>query len=269
MQDKVDQAVRFVRARCPGDPSVGVVVGSGWGALVDAAGAAAVIPYAEIPGFPRCSVGGHPGSLVLSRAWGPLAAVLHGRVHRYEGLSLQEVVFPIRVLAAWGVKTLVVTNASGGLQGVEAGDLALITDHINLMGDNPLIGTGSAGPRFVDMVEAYDAGLIRLAETVAREARIPLRGGTLAAVPGPSYETPAEAQMLRTLGAHMVCMSTVPEVIVARASGMRVLGLSLVTNMAGASATGGLTHEAVLAMGRQKSAQAGRLLQVILERLDG
>ncbi len=273
MRDSIEQAVRFLQARCPRAPSVGVVLGSGWGllaeGLVEGTDSATVIPYAEIPGFPRCSVGGHNGNVVIGRGWGPLAAVLQGRVHRYEGFSWQEVTVSIRVLAAWGVKTLVVTNASGGLQGVSSGDLVLIADHINLMGDSPLIGAAWPDRRFVDMADAYDAGLLGLAEEAAREAGIPVRRGTLAAVPGPSYETPAEAQMLRILGAHMVCMSTVPEVIVARALGMRVLGLSLVTNMAGTLEAGRLTHDAVVAMGVRMTAQSGRLLRGIVGRLHG
>lgn len=182
---------------------------------------------------------------------------------------MQEVVFPVRVLAAWGTKTLIVTNAAGGLQGVEPGDLMLIADHINLMGENPLIGAETAERRFVEMAGAYDADLLDLAEKVAREAGIAVRRGTLAAVTGPSYETQAEAQMLRTLGAHAVCMSTVPEVIMARALGLRVLGISLITNMAGVEGTGGLTHDVVLAMGAQQSSRMGRLLRDIVGRLHG
>ena len=273
MPNSVEQAVRFLESRCPGTPSLGVVLGSGWGSLaeglVEGKVSATVIPYVEIPGFPRCSVGGHGGNLIVGQGWGPLVAALQGRAHRYEGYSLQEVTFPIRVLAAWGVKTVVVTNASGGLQGVEPGDLVLIADHINLMGDNPLIGVAWTDRRFVDMVTAYDADLLGLAEAAAREVGVPVRRGTLAAVPGPSYETAAEAHMLRTLGAHMVCMSTVPEVIVARALGMRVLGLSLVTNMSGTSESGRLAHEAVVAMGAQKAPQIGRLLSRIVGRLHG
>ena len=273
MQDSVEHAVRFLQARCPGVPSVGVVLGTGWGSLAEGLvkerGSTTSIPYVEIPGFPRCLVEGHNGHLVIGWDWGPLTAVMQGRAHIYEGRSFQEVTFPIRVLAAWGVKTLVVTNASGGLQGVEPGDFVLIADHINLMGGTPLIGAEWTDPRFVDMADAYDAGLLGLAEVVAREAGIPVRRGTLAAVPGPAYETPAEAQMLRILGAHIVCMSTVPEVIVARALGMRVLGLSLVTNISGMSTGGQRTCEAVVAMGAQKTEQSGRLLRGIVGRLHG
>jgi len=269
----VDEALRFFAVRFPETPTVGVVLGSGWGSLaegfVQGKEPATDIAYGDIPGFPPCSVEGHRGRLVVGRGWGPLTALLVGRPHRYEGLAVQEVTFPVRVLAAWGVKILIVTNASGGLQGVEPGKLMLIADHLNLMGENPLIGDGAAKRRFIEMVGAYDADLLSLAEKCAREVGIPVRRGTLAAVTGPSYETPAEAQMLRTLGAHAVCMSTVPEVIMARALGMRVLGISLVTNKAGASGTAAPTHEAVLAMGAQKAPELERLLRFIVGRLHG
>jgi purine-nucleoside phosphorylase len=165
------------------------------------------------------------------------------------------------------VKTLVVTNASGGLQGVEPGEMVLIADHLNLMGDNPLIGIGASERRFMEMVDAYDPGLLQLAEEVARKNGLFLKRVTLVAVTGPTYETPAEAQMLRVLGAQVVCMSTVPEVIVARSLGLRVLGLSLVTNMAGRPGPGGKTHEAVVAMGLQQAPLMERLLRDIISRL--
>src|SRR5438445_709298 len=212
-------------------------------------------------------VEGHAGDLVIDTAWGPLTAILQGRAHRYEGWSLEEVTFPVRVLAAWGVKTLVITNASGGLEGVEPGEVVLIADHLNLMGDNPLIGIGASERRFVEMVDAYDPGLLQLAEDVARKNGRLLKRVTLAAVTGPTYETPAEAQMLRVLGAHVVCMSMVPEVTVARSLGLRVLGLSLVTNVAGRPGPGGKTHEAVVAMGLQQAQLMERLLRDIISRL--
>jgi purine-nucleoside phosphorylase len=267
MKERVEEAVRTVRGRCAGTPAVGLVLGSGWGSIAERRRTATVIPYAEIPGFPRCSVEGHAGDLVIDTGWGPLTAILHGRAHRYEGWSLEQVTFPVRVLGACGVKTLVVTNASGGLQGVEPGEVVLIADHLNLMGDNPLIGVGASERRFVEMVDAYDPGLLQLAEEVARKNGLSLKRVTLVAVTGPTYETLAEAQMLRVLGAQVVCMSTVPEVIVARSLGLRVLGLSLVTNMAGRPGPGGKTHEAVVAMGLQQAPLMERLLQDIISRL--
>src|SRR5207302_11086664 len=197
MKQRIEQAVRTVRDRYAGTPAVGLVLGSGWGPIAGRSGTSTSIPYAEIPGFPRCSVEGHAGSLILDQSWGPLTAILQGRAHRYEGWSLEEVTFPVRVLAACGVKTVVVTNASGGLQGVEPGELVLIADHLNLMGDHPLIGIGGSEGRFVEMVDAYDPGLLQLAEEMARKNGLLLKRITLAAVTGPSYETPAEAQMLR------------------------------------------------------------------------
>jgi purine-nucleoside phosphorylase len=272
MPRSVEQAVQSLQVRCSGTPSVGVVLGSGWGAAAAgvAEGARAEkIPYGDIPGFPPCSVEGHLGTMVVGRGWGPLTAVLQGRTHRYEGDSWDDVTFPVRVLGAWGVKTLVVTNASGGLQGVEPGDLVLIVDHINLMGENPLIGATWTDRRLVDMAGAYDPALMQLAEEVARDAGIPVRRGTLAALSGPTYETPAEARMLRILGANMACMSTVPEVIVARVLGIRVLGLSLVTNMSGLSDPGRSTHDTVVAMGERKTDPMARLLRGIVGRLHG
>jgi purine-nucleoside phosphorylase len=248
---------------------VGVVLGSGWGSIVAPGAGAVIIPYASVPGFPPCSVEGHAGDLVIDRSWGPLTAFLRGRAHHYEGWSLADVTFPVRILAMCGMKTLVVTNASGGLCDVKPGEVALIADHVNLMGGNPLIGAEPSEPRFVDMAEAYDPRLLSLAEEVARKEGIPVRRVTLAAVPGPSYETPAEAQMLRVLGAHVVCMSTVPEVIVARALGVRVLGLSLVANMAGATDHGRVTHDEVVAMGRRQASLMERLLRGIVGRLHG
>ena len=267
MKERVELAARAVQDRCAGTPAVGVVLGSGWGPVAERSRTATIIPYAEIPGFPHCSVEGHAGDLIIDAGWGPLTAFLQGRAHRYEGWSLEEVTFPVRVLAACGVKTLVVTNASGGLQGVEPGELVAIADHLNLMGDHPLLGIGAPEGRFVEMVDAYDPALLQLAEEAARKNGLLLKRVTLAAVTGPTYETPAEAQMLGVLGAQVVCMSTVPEVIVARSLGLRVLGLSLVTNMAGRRAPGGKTHEAVVAMGLRQAPVMRRLLRDIISRL--
>jgi purine-nucleoside phosphorylase len=210
------------------------------------------IPYRAIPGFPRPSVAGHPGELSLVGS----AAVLRGRVHFYEGFSFEEVTRPVRSLALLGVRTLVLANASGGIRpSFRPGDLLLVDDHLNLMGANPL-------RRFVDLSEAYDLRLRALAERSARKLRIPLRKGVYAAVPGPSYETPAEVRMLRSLGADAVGMSTVPEVLAARAEGMRVLAVSIVANRAGRS----VTHDEVL---RATAGAAGRLAALFREILAG
>src|SRR3989442_15400305 len=210
MKERVEQAVRTVRGRSAGTPAVGLVLGSGWGSIAERSGTATSIPYGNIPGFPRCSVEGHAGSLIIDQSWGPLTAILQGRAHRYEGWSLEEVTFPVRVLAACGVKTLVVSNASAGLQGVEPGELVLIADHLNLMGDHPLIGIGASDRRFVEMVDAYDPGLLQLAEEMARKNGLLLKRVTLAAVTGPPSEKPGESAGFRGPGGPIVAKSTAP-----------------------------------------------------------
>lgn len=248
------RAADFLRRRLPELPETAVVLGSGLG------GAAlgrprATIPYRSIPGFPRPSVAGHAGELSLVGR----AAVLRGRVHFYEGGTLEEVARPVRALALLGVRTLVLTNAAGGIApGLRPGDLMLIADHLNLMGANPLRG----GARFTDLTEVYDAGLRRRAK--ALDGR--LREGVYAAVAGPSYETPAEVRMLRRLGADAVGMSTVPEAIAARAAGLRVLGISVIANRAAGLSRGGISHEEVL---RVTAAAGERLAGLLREILAG
>jgi purine-nucleoside phosphorylase len=267
---QTDRAVRFLTPKLPFAPTVGLVLGSGLGPYADRPPTRLVVPYADIPGFPRCGVEGHTGRLVLSDRCGPGAAMLQGRVHRYEGVSLDEVTRPVRVLAALGVRTLLVTCAAGSLDGAEPGSLMLIEDHLNLMGDNPLIGRTAPGvARFVEMAEAYDAGLRDMAAAAAAEAGLALRRGVLAALTGPTFETAAEAAMLRRLGAQAVSMSVVPEVIAARALGLKVLGLALLTNESGASLKAGGSHESVLAAAGRQTDAVGRLLDGILRRLGG
>lgn len=265
-----DRAVRFLAPRLPVTPTVGLVLGSGLGPYADRPPTRLAVPYEDIPGFPRCAVEGHAGRLVLADRCGPAVAMLQGRVHRYEGVSLDEATRPVRVLAALGVKTLLVTCAAGSLDGAEPGSLMLIEDHLNLMGDNPLIGrSGAGGARFVEMAAAYDAGLRELASEAAQEAGIVLRRGVLAALTGPTFETAAEAAMLRRLGAQAVSMSVVPEVIAARALGLKVLGLALLTNESGAPLNAGGSHESVLATAGRRADAVGRLLDGILRRLGG
>ena len=211
-----------------------------------------MIPYREIPHFPQATVAGHKGELVVGLSGAVPVAVLSGRVHHYEGYSLSEVVFPIRVLGAMGVETLVVTNTAGGINlAYEPGDLMVIEDHINMMGGNPAAGVDAAalGPRFFDMSDAYDPRLRDLAERACRGAGVAVRKGVYIAFPGPSYETPAEIRMARILGADAVGMSTVPEVVAARHMGLRVLGLSCITNMAAGVARKKLDHREVLEVG--------------------
>ncbi|TAJ09091.1 MAG: purine-nucleoside phosphorylase [Nitrospirae bacterium] len=266
----VQPAVEFLRSRLPGRPSVGIILGSGLGGYADEAQALAAIPYQEIPGFPRCSVEGHAGRLVLTERGGACVAILQGRVHRYEGYALDTVIRPVRVLAALGVQTLIVTCAAGALDDAPPGTCMLIEDHLNLMGDNPLMGAAPGGGGFggfVEMAGAYDRALLALGERAALAAGLPVRRGILAAVTGPTYETGAEAAMLGRLGAQAVSMSTVPEVIIARALGLRVLGLALITNQAGAPLDCQVGHRQVVAMATSKAAAIGIWLDGVLDGL--
>ena len=231
--ERIAEAVAAVRARSALRPEVAVILGTGLGGLAERIEVETAIPYEEIPHFPLSTVETHTGRLLLGRLGGKTVAAMQGRFHRYEGYTLQEVGFPVRVMRALGAGTLVVSNACGGMNPLWApGDLVLIADHLNLLGDNPLIGPNdeALGPRFPDMSAAYDPALQDLAVEVALEKRIPLRRGVYAAVAGPNLETRAEYRMLRVMGADVVGMSTVPEVIVAVHGGMRVVGISIITD---------------------------------------
>ncbi|MCS7172467.1 MAG: purine-nucleoside phosphorylase [Armatimonadetes bacterium] len=268
--ERVQEAVSAIQARVRIRPEIGVVLGTGLGALVDHVERVGTVPYAEIPHFPRPTVEGHAQELVLGHLEGKSVAVLRGRVHLYEGYSPQEVVFPVRVLHGLGCRLLLVTNAAGGLNREwRAGDLMVISDHINLQGTNPLLGPNDErlGPRFPDMSRAYDPELVALAERCALLERIPLRKGVYVAVLGPSYETPAELRMLRLLGADAVGMSTVPEVIAARHLGMRVLGISAITDMATGEVVQPVTHEEVLRVARELEPRFVRLVRCIVREL--
>ncbi|MEO7454643.1 MAG: purine-nucleoside phosphorylase, partial [Gemmatimonadaceae bacterium] len=231
--EAVEAAADVVRARFSRTPEVAIVLGTGLGGLAKEIDVAESISYADIPGFPLSTVESHEGRLLCGTLAGRTVIAMQGRFHRYEGYSLQQVTFPVRVLRALGAKTLVVSNACGGMNPLwDAGDLMLISDHINFLGDNPLIGANDdrLGARFPDMSNVYDDGLRALARDVARDQRIALREGVYVAVQGPNLETRAEYRMLRALGADVVGMSTVPEAIVAVHGGMRVLGLSIITD---------------------------------------
>lgn len=230
----IDAAVAAVRTRTSLVPEVALVLGTGLGALGRAMAVEGEIPYGEIPGFPLSTVESHMGRLLVGTLGGRRVMAMQGRFHRYEGYSLQQVTFPVRVLRALGASTLVVSNACGGMHPQWApGDLMMIADHINLLGDNPLIGPHHAalGDRFPDMSTPYDVGLLDIARQVAAGLGLTLREGVYVAVQGPNLETRAEYRMLRALGADVVGMSTVPEVIVAVQAGMRVLGLSIITDL--------------------------------------
>ncbi|HET9797840.1 MAG TPA: purine-nucleoside phosphorylase [Gemmatimonadaceae bacterium] len=231
--ESIEAAADVVRARFAAVPEVAIVLGTGLGGLAREVDVAAVVEYGDIPGFPLSTVESHAGRLLCGTLGGRTVVAMQGRFHRYEGYTLQQVTFPIRVLRALGAERLVVSNACGGMREDWApGDLMLVADHINLLGDNPLIGENDdrLGPRFPDMSAPYDADLRALARDVAAEQGTVLREGVYVAVSGPNLETRAEYRMLRTIGADVVGMSTVPEVIVAVHGGMRVLGVSIITD---------------------------------------
>lgn len=230
-------------------PKIGLILGSGLGAMAETLDAAAVTAYEAIPGWPISTVEGHAGRLVVGRSQGVDVAVMQGRVHLYEGYAPWEVAFPTRVLALLGCEALIVTNAAGAVDiAFDPGDLMLITDHLNLQGVNPCVGPNldSLGDRFFDMTHAYHAPYLEAARMAAVERQLTLREGVYAALLGPSFETPAEIRMLRTLGAHAVGMSTAPEVIAASHAGLRAVGVSLITNMAAGVLDQPLDHEEVI-----------------------
>lgn len=254
---RVRAAAAFVSERSAVPPRVGVVLGSGLGAFAEQLANVQRIPYAEIPGMPTSSVVGHAGNLFLGEVGSVRVACLQGRAHVYEGNTPQQAVFGVRVLAELGCRAVLLTNAAGGIHSSFApGDLMLITDHLNLMGDSPLRGPSyGAGPRFPDLTQAYDLELQRAARDAARASDIALREGVYAALLGPSYETPAEIRMLRGLGADAVGMSTVPEVIALRQIGVRVAAVSCITNLAAGISPTPLDHAEVEATaGRARAA---------------
>jgi purine-nucleoside phosphorylase len=255
--DHLDEAVRFIQARSPLRPSLGLVLGSGLGAFAKSLERAVVIPYGDIPHFPTATAIGHTGELVVGLSRGVPVAVMSGRVHYYEGYTAAEVVFPVRVLGRMGVKILVMTNAAGSVNvKYKPGELMIIEDHINYMGVNPLIGPNEEplGERFFDLSDAYDVELGEVAEKACREVAVTVRRGVYIAFAGPSYESPAEIRMSRTMGADAVGMSTVPEVIAARHMGMRVLAISCITNMAAGVLKKKLDHREVLEVGEKVKA---------------
>ena len=250
---RVRLAAAFVAERVSARPSVGVVLGSGLGAFAEQLSSGLRIPYTEIPDMPGSSVAGHAGNLCLGSLGSVEVACLQGRAHVYEGNSLARSAFGVRLLAELGCSVVLLTNAAGGIhESFAPGELMLITDHLNLMGDSPLCGPNYGdGPRFPDMSQAYDVGLRALARDAARRAEITLREGVYAAMLGPSYETPAEIRMLRTLGADAVGMSTVPEVIALRQLGVRVGAISCITNLAAGLSAQLLDHAEVEATARR------------------
>jgi purine-nucleoside phosphorylase len=274
-REHYDEAVQHIASKTDHRPRVGIILGSGLNPLADSVEGADTIAYQDIPHFPTPTVEGHVGQLILGRLEGTPVIIMQGRVHYYEGYPMQQVVFPVRVMQVMGVQTLIVTNAAGGLDpAFQPGDLMLIRDHINLIGmagANPLHGPNdpTLGPRFPDMSQAYDPELRSMARDVAQENSIPLHEGVYVGLSGPSFETPADVRFLRLIGADAVGMSTVPEVIVARHGGLRVLGVSGISNVALAEPTPGkeASHEEVLAAGQQIVPRLITLIRGILARV--
>jgi purine-nucleoside phosphorylase len=270
LYERAEHAARTVRARGGADAHVALVLGSGLGAFADDLEDAVAIPFAEVPGFARSTVEGHAGRLVVGVVGGVRVVVMQGRFHFNEGYTLEEVTFPVRVLSLLGVKSLVLTNAAGGLNNsLRQGSLMLISDHLNLLGANPLRGANDErfGARFPDMSEVYDRGYQEIAVQEAHAAGTELRRGVYAALAGPSYETPAEIRMLRALGADAVGMSTVPEAIVARHAGVKVLGISCITNMAAGVLDKPIEHSEVIETGERVRATFSELLRRVIPKL--
>ncbi|OIJ15939.1 purine-nucleoside phosphorylase [Anaerobacillus arseniciselenatis] len=247
--DKAKETVEFIKKEINVTPEIGLILGSGLGELADEIEERVAIPYEKIPNFPTSTVEGHAGQLVIGKLNGKAVVAMQGRFHYYEGYSMQEVTFPVRVMKLLGVSKMIVTNACGGMNPDFApGDLMIITDHLNMTGDNPLIGPnhGDFGPRFPDMSTAYTREYIPILEEVAASVGINLQKGVYAAISGPTYMTGAELIMLRKMGGDVVGMSTVPEVIVARHMDMNVIGISCITDMAIGEEIEGVTHEQVM-----------------------
>ena len=268
------EAAELIRSRGAVAPRVGMILGSGLGHLADDVESSVVVPYSEIPHFPVSTVVGHPGELVIGTLGGVAVAAMRGRVHYYEGYSLHEVTFPVRVMRKLGADTLIVTNAAGGLnESFRTGDLMLLTDHLNIMGmagQSPLLGPNdeTLGLRFLDMLHAYDADLRRLAHEAAAQSGFQAQEGVYAMVGGPAFETMAEIRFLQTAGADAVGMSTIPEVIVARHGGMRVLGISAITDMAvGPGAVSEISHIEVLAAAEEIKPRLAAVVRGVLAAL--
>jgi len=265
-----DSAAQLILQRTPLRPRIALVLGSGLGGFADSLTDATRVPYAEIPSFPQSTAIGHAGRMVVGNAGTVPVAAMQGRVHLYEGYSAKEVAFPMRVFARMGIGAVILTNAAGGInRGYSEGALVTLRDHINLQGANPLIGANDDrfGARFPDMTHAYDAEFRSFAAEAAKNQGIEAHEGVYVALAGPNYETPAEIRAFRTLGADLVGMSTVPEVLAARHSGMRVLGISCVTNMAAGITGQPLTAEEVFETGARVRAQFIGLLSEVIPRI--
>ncbi len=257
MLEKINQTAEYIRSRVDGQmPTTAIILGTGLGALVDHIDDKQYIPYTDIPNFPVSTVEGHSGNLIFGRLGDRRVIAMQGRFHYYEGYDMKQVTFPVRVFKALGVDTLFVSNAAGGMNPeFRVGEIMIITDHINLFPENPLLGKNYSelGPRFPAMTEAYDKNLIRLADSIAAELDIRVKHGVYVGTPGPTFETPAEYEYFRIIGGDAVGMSTVPEVIVANHAGIKVFGVSVITDLGGKDITEVPTHEEV-----QKAAMAAQ-----------
>lgn len=266
MKDTLDYIETFTDGFCP---EIGIVLGSGLGELADEYYEYA-IPYDKIPGFTKSTVQGHKGQLVFAQIGGKKVVMMQGRNHYYEGHSMQDITYPIKVMKKLGVKTVILTNAAGAInKSFKPGDLMVITDHINMMGANPLVGPNDEdlGTRFPDMSEVYDKNLIKLADAAGRYLKLDLKHGVYIASSGPSYETPAEIKMARTLGADAAGMSTVPEAIVANYCNIKVLGISCISNYASGVSTKKLTHEEVIETTNSVKAKFKELVVLLLKNI--
>lgn len=267
---RVETAVAHLHAKYSGKPKVGIVLGSGLGAVAESMHAEFEASYADLPGFHSSAVDGHAGRLFLGRIGAVEVAVLQGRVHLYEGHPIEDVVLPVRVLVGLGAKNLIITNAAGGINpNYSVGDVMVLSDHLNLTGQNPLVGVNEEafGPRFPDMSHAYDPAFRAIARRVVGQTKVQLREGVYAGLLGPSYETPAEIRMLRTLGADAVGMSTVLEVIAAHHMGARILGLSCISNAAAGMTAGQLSHDEVKAAADSVQSELTALITGIVQRI--
>jgi purine-nucleoside phosphorylase len=270
LYDQITEATAAVEARWTGSPNVGIILGTGLGGVAEDIRDGVTIAYEELPHFPHSTVDSHAGELVCGNLAGKAVVAMSGRFHAYEGYALQRITFPVRVLKALGCKVLVVSNACGGLNPQYAkGDIMLIEDHINLMGDNPLIGPNDdrLGDRFPDMSEPYDKELLSLAKRLAVEEKVPVQQGVYVAVTGPNLETRAEYRFLRTIGADAVGMSTVPETIVAVHGKMKVLGFSIVTDMCLPDALAPTSHAEIVAVANEAEMKLRRLVRRVVESL--
>lgn len=271
MYGKIQETVEFISKSTNFKPDIGIVLGTGLGNFIDHINVLHSIPYGDIPNFPVSTVKGHQGMFILGKVNGVNVVAMKGRFHYYEGYTMQEVTFPVRVMKHLGIRHLFLSNASGGTNpGFRVGDMMIVDDHINLTGQNPLIGENDErlGPRFTDMSEVYDAELIRLAEMVAAEKNIELRKGVYAAVTGPNYETPAEYKYIRIIGADAVGMSTVPEAIVARHMNLSCFAVSVISDLGVEGKIEYISHDAVIDAASHVEPRMAKLILGMIERLE-